>query len=68
MKLSAVVLLAIPAFAAAFAPAQQRAFTTSLSVTPEEDLELTRKIIMQSKEEAEKEPEPVAAGADEKEE
>ena len=45
MKLSIVTLLALPALAAAFIPAQPRAFVTSLGITKEEDLELTRKVI-----------------------
>ena len=49
MKLSFAVLLAVPAFAAAFVPVQPRAFGTSLNAAPakskEEDLELTRKVI-----------------------
>ena len=49
MKLSFALLLAVPAFAAAFVPVQPRAFGTSLNAAPakskEEDLELTRKVI-----------------------
>jgi hypothetical protein len=45
MKLSVITLLALPAMAAAFVPAQPRAFFSSLAVTKEEDLELTRQVI-----------------------
>jgi hypothetical protein len=50
MKFSVAVLIAMPALAAAFVPAQPRAFGMSLNAAPagtkEEDLELTRKVIL----------------------
>jgi len=47
MKLSVATLLLLPALSAAFAPAQPRAFATSLDAakSKEEDLEMTRQVI-----------------------
>jgi hypothetical protein len=47
MKLSVAALLLLPALSAAFAPAQPRAFATSLDAakSKEEDLEMTRQVI-----------------------
>lgn len=46
MKLSIATLLVLPALAAAFVPVQPRAFGTALSITKEEDLEMTREVIL----------------------
>jgi hypothetical protein len=45
MKFSIATLLVLPALAAAFVPAHPRAFITSLEISKEEDLELTRQVI-----------------------
>jgi hypothetical protein len=75
MKLSIATLLVLPCLAAAFVPAQPRAFVTSLGVTKEEDLALTRQVISKFMDgddaaaepaaEPAKEAKPVAAAAEE---
>jgi hypothetical protein len=75
MKFHAALFLALPALASAFAPATRPAFMTQLAGGPaasaEEDLELTRQVVMNhiaaqsgeavtEEEEAPPAPEPVA--------
>jgi len=63
MKLSVAALLAIPALVSAFSPSVSKpAFSTRLQVTADEDLELTRKVILDhiGFDEEEKKPAPKA--------
>jgi hypothetical protein len=61
MKFSVAALLLLPALSAAFAPAQGRAFATSLDAakSKEEDLEMTKQVIA-SFMDSEREPEEKA--------
>ena len=68
MKLSVASLLLLPTLGAAFVPAHPRAFATSLSVTEEEDLDLTRKVIAKFMDGDDAEEEEAPAKDEDKEE
>jgi hypothetical protein len=68
MKFSLAILIAMPALAAAFVPAQPRAFGSSLNAggaaaTKEEDIELTRAVIAKFMDGGKEEPAAAPAPA-----